>query len=177
MDAHARTHAPRAHMNVKSKGWGWGWGTDGNGASADRWCCLLLNVFPSDAALIQDHRSLTSLAEALTRSVYRGRWRCGALAARFPDVRNETCRAGQTAVPWAVAGACTWTGVEDPDTMLKEQEPEDRAPGISDRLPDLQWHTQPAVCFSSRHSECCLAIIPTLQAHHSWLPLHQARLS
>lgn len=53
-------------------------------------------------------------------------------------VRRIGCRAGQTAVPWAVAGACTWTGVEDPDTMLKELEPGDKVPGISDRLPDLQ---------------------------------------
>lgn len=79
-------------------------------------------------------------------------------------VRRIGCRAGQTAVPWAVAGACTWTGVEDPDTMLKELALGDRAQGVSDRLPDLQWHTQPAVCFRSRPSECCLAIIPTLLA-------------
>lgn len=175
---HTHTHQEHTWMSSpRGEGEGEGQPQTAMAPSADRWRCLLQNVFPSDAALIQDHRSLTSLAEALTRSVYRVRWRCGALAARFPGVRNETCRAGQTAVPWAVAGACTWTGVEDPDTMLKEQEPEDRAPGISDRLPDLQWHTQPAVCFSSRHSECCLAIIPTLQAHHSSVPLHQARLS
>lgn len=77
-------------------------------------------------------------------------------------VRRNGCRAGQTGVPWAVAGACTWTGVEDPDTMLKELEPGDRAPGISDRLADLQWHTQAAVCFRSPPSKCRLAITPTL---------------
>lgn len=49
----------------------------------------------------------------------------------------------RTEIPWAVAGACVWTGVEDPDimqgcTLLNELEPGDRAPDISERLPDLQ---------------------------------------
>lgn len=64
------------------------------------------------------------------------------LAAQFEGANR---RAGQdrTEIPWAVAGACAWTGVEDPDTMqgctlLKELEPGDRAPDISERLPDLQ---------------------------------------
>lgn len=53
------------------------------------------------------------------------------------------CRAGQKQVPLAVAGAFAWIGVEDPDTMqggtlLTELEPGDRAPDISERLPDLQ---------------------------------------
>lgn len=46
-------------------------------------------------------------------------------------------------VPWAVAGACAWIGVEETDTMhsgtlLTELEPGDKAPDISERLPDLQ---------------------------------------
>lgn len=54
------------------------------------------------------------------------------------DVQSRTEQ-----VPWAVAGACAWIGVEDPDTMqggtlLIELEPGDRAPDISERLPDLQ---------------------------------------
>lgn len=54
------------------------------------------------------------------------------------DVQGRTDQ-----VPCAVAGACAWTGVEDPDTMqgctlLTELEPGDRAPDISERLPDLQ---------------------------------------
>lgn len=64
------------------------------------------------------------------------------LAAQFESANR---RAGQdrTEIPWAVAGACAWTGVEDPDTMqgctlLNELEPGDRAPDISERLPDLQ---------------------------------------
>lgn len=64
------------------------------------------------------------------------------LAAQFEDANR---RAGQdrTEIPWAVAGACAWAGVEGPDTMqvctlLKELEPGDRAPDISERLPDLQ---------------------------------------
>lgn len=61
------------------------------------------------------------------------------------QLRAANRRAGQdrTEIPWAVAGACAWTGVEDPDTMqgctlLNELEPGDRAPDTSERLPDLQ---------------------------------------
>lgn len=59
---------------------------------------------------------------------------------------NKRARQDKTEIPWAVAGACTWTGVEDTGTMqgctlLNELEPGDRAPGTSERLPDLQWHT------------------------------------
>lgn len=60
------------------------------------------------------------------------------------SLRVQTGVQGRTdQVPWAVAGACAWIGVEDPDTMqggtlLTELEPGDRAPDISERLPDLQ---------------------------------------
>lgn len=59
---------------------------------------------------------------------------------------NKRAKQDKTEIPWAVAGACTWTGVEDTDTMqgctlLNELEPGDRAPDTSERLPDLQWHT------------------------------------
>ena len=57
--------------------------------------------------------------------------------------RVQTGVQDRTEVPGAVAGACAWTGVEDPDTMqgctlLNELEPGDRAPDTSERLPDLQ---------------------------------------
>lgn len=50
---------------------------------------------------------------------------------------------GRAKIPWAVAGACAWIGVDEPDTMqgcalLKELEPEDRVPDTSERLADLQ---------------------------------------
>lgn len=56
---------------------------------------------------------------------------------------NERAKQDKTEVPWAAVGACTWTGVEDPDimqgcTLLNELEPGDRAPDTSERLPDLQ---------------------------------------
>lgn len=61
------------------------------------------------------------------------------------QLESANRRAGQdrTEIPWAIAGACAWTGVEDPDTMqgctlLNELEPGDRAPDISERLADLQ---------------------------------------
>lgn len=59
------------------------------------------------------------------------------------QLRLQTDVQDRTEIPWAVAGACAWTGVEDPDTMqgctlLNELEPGDRAPDTSERLPDLQ---------------------------------------
>lgn len=56
---------------------------------------------------------------------------------------NKRARQDKTKIPWAVAGACAWAGVEGPDTMqgctlLNELEPGDRAPDTSERLPDLQ---------------------------------------
>lgn len=59
------------------------------------------------------------------------------------QLRVQTGVQDRTEIPWAVAGACAWTGVEDPDTMqgctlLNELEPGDRAPDTSERLPDLQ---------------------------------------
>lgn len=55
---------------------------------------------------------------------------------------NRRARQDKTEIPCAVAGACTWTGGEDPDTMqgctlLNELEPGDRAPDTSETLPDL----------------------------------------
>lgn len=63
------------------------------------------------------------------------------LAAQF---RVQTGVQDRTEIPdTAVAGACAWTVVEDPDTMqgctlLNELEPGDRAADTSERLPDLQ---------------------------------------
>ena len=53
---------------------------------------------------------------------------------------------GGQEIPWAVTGACAWTGEEEPDTMQvcrwwKGPTPEARALHPSERLPDLQRHT------------------------------------
>lgn len=86
-------------------------------------------------------KTLTSLYKAI-RTALCVEVTAHRLAAQFESASR---RAGQdrTEIPWAVAGACAWTGVEDPDTMqgctlLNELEPGDRAPDISERLPDLQ---------------------------------------
>lgn len=64
------------------------------------------------------------------------------LAARWRVQTGVQGRTGQK-IPWAVAGACAWAGVKDPDTMqgctlLNEPEPGDRALDTSETLPDLQ---------------------------------------
>lgn len=66
-----------------------------------------------------------------------------AAALRLAGSTNRRAEQDRTKIPWAEAGACAWTGVEDPDTMqgctlLKELEPGDRALDTSERLPDLQ---------------------------------------
>lgn len=136
---HVRTHAHECNVQRTR----FGTVTDSDGARGDQWWCLFKYV----VRILCSHlvfQTLTSLFKAV-RSALCVDTTALSLAAQFEDANR---RAGQdrTEIPWAVAGACAWVGVEDPDTMqvctlLKELEPGDRAPDISERLPDLQWHT------------------------------------
>lgn len=103
----------------------------------DHVCCNML----SSHTVYPVFKTLTSLYKAVRTAV------CVEASAQRSAAQFESAnrRAGQdgTEIPWAVAGACAWTGVEDPDTMqgctlLNELEPGDRAPDISERLADLQ---------------------------------------
>lgn len=109
-----------------------------NGARGDQWWCLQKYVvfdpeFRTWIPLNKADRTALCVEAAELRSF-----------AQFST--NKRAKQDKKEIPWEVAGACTWTGVEDTDTMqgctlLNRLEPGDRAPDTSERLPDLQWHT------------------------------------